>query len=62
MIRNLINLGGILLEWYIACSLFDALHPRKFSKKTSLLLGAALAEATAIYGLIGAILIMVLLK
>ena len=39
MIRNLINLGGILLEWYIACSLFDALHPRKFSKKTSLLLG-----------------------
>ena len=40
MIRNLINLGGILLEWYIACSLYDALHPRRFSKKTSLLLGA----------------------
>lgn len=30
--------------------------------QTSLLLGAALAEATAIYGLIGAILIMVMLK
>ena len=30
--------------------------------QTALLLGAALAEATAIYGLIGAILIMVLLK
>ncbi len=30
--------------------------------QTSLLLGAALAEATAIYGLIGAILIMVLIK
>lgn len=30
--------------------------------QTSLLLGAALAEATAIYGLIVAILIMVLLK
>ena len=40
MIRHLINLGGILLEWYIACSLYGALHPRRFSKKTSLLLGA----------------------
>lgn len=30
--------------------------------QTSLLLGAALSEATAIYGLIGAILIMVLIK
>ena len=30
--------------------------------QTALLLGAALSEATAIYGLIGAILIMVLLK
>lgn len=30
--------------------------------QTSLLLGAALAEATAIYGLIVAILIMILLK
>ena len=30
--------------------------------QTNLILGAALAEATAIYGLIGAILIMVLLK
>lgn len=30
--------------------------------QTSLLLGAALAEATAIYGLIGCILIMVMLK
>ena len=40
MIRDLINLGGILLEWYIACSLYGALHPRRFSKKTSLLLGA----------------------
>ncbi len=30
--------------------------------QTALLLGAALAEATAIYGLIGAILIMVLIK
>ena len=40
MIHNLINLGGILLEWYIACSLYGALHPRRFSKKTSLLLGA----------------------
>ena len=40
MIRNLINLGGILLEWYIACSLYGVLHPRRFSKKTSLLLGA----------------------
>lgn len=30
--------------------------------QTILLLGSALAEATAIYGLIGAILIMVLLK
>lgn len=30
--------------------------------QTSLLLGAALAEATAIYGLIGAILIMVMVK
>lgn len=30
--------------------------------QTVLLLGAALSEATAIYGLIGAILIMVLLK
>lgn len=30
--------------------------------QTALLLGAALAEATAIYGLIGAILIMVMVK
>ena len=30
--------------------------------QTALLLGAALSEATAIYGLIGAILIMVLIK
>jgi F-type H+-transporting ATPase subunit c len=30
--------------------------------RTTLLLGAALSEATAIYGLVGGILIMVLLK
>ena len=42
MIRHLINYAGNLFEWYIACSFYSALHPRKFSQKTSLLLGAAI--------------------
>ena len=39
MILYLINLSGNLMEWFINVSFFSALHPRRFSKKTSVLLG-----------------------
>ena len=42
MLRYAIIFASNLLEWYIACLFFGALHPRRFSQKKSLVLGAAI--------------------